>query len=134
MRGPLDAALISSLFLLMGCQGRLPDTASKLLGPTTLEVVVEADEEHLGHSIDESGGHSVWCEGLRARLLPSDEVLMIYSINNPFGKSAHRLEKGHRYQVRFTGELGTGIMSYDGKCLDLAQITQVVEIDRSANR
>ena len=134
MRGTLVAALISALSPLIGCQGRPPNTASRLPSVTTLQMVVEADEEHLGHNLDESGGHSVWCDGLRARLLPSDEALMIYSINRPFSKSAHRLEKGHRYQVRFTGELGTGIMAYDGKCLDLAQITEVVEMDGSANR
>lgn len=99
-----------------------------------MQIVIDADEEHLGHNINESGGHSVWCDGVRARLLPSDEALMIYSINNPFSKSSYRLEKGHRYQVRFSGEFGTGIMAYDGKCLDLAQISQVVEMDHSADR
>ena len=128
MRGEIIVALMIAMGLVAGCQPPKEDSSDKQSRPLTLRIAIDSEEEHLGHNINESGGHSVWCDGIRARIVPSNEEFMIYSTNSPFKNSAYRFEKGHRYDVRFSGELGTGIMAYNGKCVSLDQVSEVIEL------
>ncbi len=65
MRGVCIVTLIGSLSFLPGCRHPTQPTSDKPARPTTFQIVIKANEEHLGHNIDESGGHGVWCDGIR---------------------------------------------------------------------
>src|SRR5688572_2556436 len=105
----LVVSLIGMLHL-ASCSGSHVKTASNP-NPSaggTIQIEVEDAETHLGHNIDESNGHSVWCDGSHTRLLPSGEPLVIYWINNAIKNSTYRFSKGERYEVIFSGEIETG--------------------------
>lgn len=124
MRGTLISTMAVCLLLFNGCNTK-ENTPEPLTHLMTLQIEIDGDELHLGHSSNETGGHSVWCDGLPARLLPSKEAFMIYSINRPISEGQHRFEKGHRYEIRVAGTLGNGVMGYKGKCVSLEQISEV---------
>jgi hypothetical protein len=124
----LKLYLLTICFLLAACQRSQEQPEARSTDIKMVQVQVDADEEHLGHNIDESGGHSISYDGARARLLPSNEPLMLYSMNRPMSDLEHQFVKDRQYELRFNGDLGNGVMAYEGKCLDVAQLIDVVEL------
>lgn len=92
-----------------------------------VQVEVMNAEEHFGHNINESGGHSVWCDGCKTRLVTSGDPFVIYWINNQIKDTTFRFKQGQKYSVWFTGDMETGVMAYEGKCIDLRKIVKVEE-------
>jgi len=92
-----------------------------------IQIEILKADEHFGHSITESGGHSVWCDGCRARLVPSGDPFVIYWMNNAIKDAGFVLELGQKYRVRLTGDVGTGVMGYEGKCIDIRQVMELEE-------
>jgi hypothetical protein len=90
--------------------------------------VVNADE-HFGHNINEGGGHSVWCDGCRTRILETGEPFVVYWVNNRIEDTPFQFSQGRRYAVWFAGEMGKGVMAYEGKCVDIVQVVKVEELD-----
>ncbi len=117
---------LCALAALSGCSSVSPERAGQD-GAQTIQIEVVTAEEHLGHNITESGGHSVWCDGCKARLVSSGEPFVIYWINNAIKDSSFRFEAARKYKVLFTGDFGTGVMGYEGKCIDLQQVVKLEE-------
>jgi hypothetical protein len=117
---------LCSLTVLCGCSSTSPEHTGEDVSQT-IEIEVVTAEEHLGHNIDESGGHTVWCDGCKARVVPSGEPFVIYWINNAIENSNFRFKTGQKYKVLFAGEVGTGVMAYEGMCIDLQQILKLEE-------
>lgn len=92
-----------------------------------IQIEVLAAQEHLGHNITARGVHTVWCDGCRARLADSGDPFVIYWINNQIKNTPFRFREGRKYTVWFTGELGSGVMGYQGKCIDIGQVVKVEE-------
>ena len=115
-----------ALTILCGCSG-VPSKDTARGTSQVIQIEVVKAEEHLGHNINESGGHSIWRDGCRARLLPSGEPFVIYWINNAIKDTTFRFKASQKYRVTFTGVLETGVMSYQGKCLDVRQIVKLQE-------
>jgi hypothetical protein len=109
-----------------GCSSTRTERAGKELAQTVQIEVVKA-EEHFGHNINESGGHSVWCDGYMTRLVDSGDPFVIYWINNQIKDTTFQLKHGQKYTVWFTGDVGTGVMAYQGKCIDLRQVVKLEE-------
>ena len=124
MRWPIFAAVL--LLATCGCRSVLPNKAGEK-PPRTIDIEVVTAEEHLGHNIVEGNVHTVWCDGCRTRLVGSGEAFVIYWINNRIQNTPFRFSKGRKYTVWFTGELGAGVMGYQGKCIDIGQVTRVEE-------
>lgn len=120
------AVILCALTLLYGCRNA-PSKDTGRDASQVVQVEVVKAEEHLGHSIDESEGHSVWCDGCRARLLPSGEPFVIYWINNAIKETTFRFKSSQKYSITFTGEIETGVMAYQGKCIDVRQIVKLQE-------
>jgi hypothetical protein len=114
------------LLAILGCRNTVSNRAEEKAAQT-VEIEVVAALEHLGHNFTEEGLHSVWCDGCRARLVPGGEPFVIYWINNRIKDTSFRFVAGRKYTVRFTGELKTGVMAYEGKCVDIGQVEQVEE-------
>ena len=95
--------------------------------PQTVQIEILKAEEHLGHNINESGRHTVWYDGCRARLVDSGEPFVIYWVNGLRGDTPYEFEEGRKYTVRFTGEIESGVMGYEGKCIDLRQVVGMEE-------
>jgi hypothetical protein len=121
----LLAICVIGMLHLAGCSSSHVKTASDPSAGATIQIEVEDAETHLGHNINESNGHSVWCDGCRARLLTSGEPFVIYWINNAIKDSNYRFAKGEKYEVVFSGDIETGVMGYEGKCIELGQITEI---------
>jgi hypothetical protein len=71
--------------------------------------------------------HTVWCDGCRARRLPSGEAFVIYWINNTIKNTSFQFKENRKYTVTYTGALATGVMGYQGKCIDIRQIVELDE-------
>jgi len=121
-----SAIVLFVLATFCGCGSTRTDRLGNELSQTVQIEVVKA-EEHLGHNINESGGHSVWCDGCRCRLVTSGDAFVIYWINKPIKDTAFRFKEGQKYTVWFTGNIGTGVMGYEGKCIDLRQVVKLEE-------
>ncbi len=126
--GARSAVVAAGILALAGCA--LPsqhEAPGRPAGVVRIEVV--RTEEHLGHSINEGGGHSVWCDGTRARVIGTGEDFVVFWINNEIARLPYRFEEGRRYTVRYSGALGDAVMGYEGKCLHVGSITDVQPID-----
>ena len=110
-----------------GCESERP-TNDGNADPRTLEIVVVESEEHLGHNILETGEHTVWIDGCTARIVESDEPFVIYWVNNAIKDSSWSFETGKTYRLRYSGDLETGVMGYQGKCIDVSQVEQLEEL------
>jgi hypothetical protein len=117
------------LLVLWACSREPQDQPHKQASQVVHIEVLNA-EEHLGHNITESGIHTVWCDGCRARIVTTGEPFVIYWINNQISETAFRFDEGRKYTVYFTGEPGTGVMGYHGKCIDIGQVEKVEEADK----
>jgi hypothetical protein len=95
---------------------------------STIRIVVDVAEEHLGHNVNESNGHSIWCDGCRAHELVSGDPFVIYWTNFTSRESRHSFVSGASYEVTFEGALGSGVMGFEGKCIDIDQVKQVKEL------
>lgn len=109
---------------LCGCRSA-PSHATGEKTPRAIDIEVVTAEKHLGHNITPEGVHTVWCDGCRARLVASGDPFVIYWINRQIGDTPFRFIEGRKYTVWFTGELQTGIMGYEGKCIDVLQVVKV---------
>lgn len=105
------------------CFGKPMETQRSQEAVVIIEIL--KPEEHLGHSIDENGGHSTWCDGSRGRIPGSGEDFVIWWNNGENKDRPFRFEPGKTYSVEFKGKLGTGVMGYQGKCLHLGQVLKV---------
>ena len=119
-------AVLCGLAVLCGCSSSSPQRAGQDRAQT-IQIEVVTAEEHLGHNLNGSGGHSVWCDGCKARLVTSGEPFVIYWINNAIKGSGFQFKAARKYKVRFSGGVGTGVMAYQGKCIDLRQMVEVEE-------
>lgn len=82
-----------------------PRSASQGKSPNTVQIEILKAEERLGHNINESGGHTIWCDACTDRLVDSGESFVIYWINNQIADTPYRFEEGRKYTVRFTGDI-----------------------------
>jgi len=123
-----SAVAAAGLLALAGCA---PPTQHEVAGQPANIVRIEVvrASEHLGHSIDQGGGHSVWCDGARARIVGTGEDFVIFWINTTPANLPFRFEEGRRYAVRYSGELEDAVMGYEGKCLHVGSITGVEPLD-----
>ncbi|NQT85347.1 hypothetical protein HQ560_01195 [bacterium] len=112
------------LAMLCGCNGKLREQPGKD-APQRVRVEIVKAAEHLGHDTTVAGEHAVWCDGCRARVVGTGEPFVIYWINNQIKNTPFRFSEGRKYAVWFTGEVGTGVMAYQGKCIDIGQIVRV---------
>ena len=117
---------LCALTALYGCSSISPEHTGQD-GAQAIQIEVVTAEEHLGHNITESGGHSVWCDGCKAQLVSSGEPFVIYWINNAIKNSGFRFKAARKHKVLFTGDVGTGVMGYQGKCIELRQVVRVEE-------
>ena len=106
--------------------GRTNRTGEKPSRAIDIEVVTA--KEHLGHNITAGGVHTVWCDGCKARLVDSGDPFVIYWINNQIKNTPFRFSEGRKYTVWFTGELGSGVMGYQGKCIDIGAFCKTCEL------
>jgi hypothetical protein len=120
------AIVLCVLATCCGCSSFRTERAGNALSQRVQIEVVNA-EEHFGHNINESGGHSVWCDGCRTRLVTSGDPFVIYWINNQIKETAYRFKQGQKYTVWFTGDIGSGVMAYRGSCIDLRQVVKLEE-------
>ena len=83
--------------------------------------------EHLGHPTAEgnSNVHPVWCDGCRGRLVGTDEEFVIWWNSGENQDAPHRFENGQTYEVQYEGELQSGVMGFQGKCLHIRQLKSV---------
>jgi hypothetical protein len=109
-----------------GCRSA-PSHATGEKAPRAIDIEVVTAQEHLGHNITEEGVHTVWCDGCRARLAGSGDPFVSYWGNNQIKNTSFRFREGRKYTVWFTGELQTGVMGYQGKCIDIGQVVRVEE-------
>ena len=114
------------LLAVCGCRS-MPSNRTGEKPSRAIDIEVVTAEEHLGHNIAEGNVHTVWCDGCRSRLAGSGDPFVIYWINNQIKNTPFRFGEGQKYTVWFTGELGTGVMAYQGKCIDIGQIVRVEE-------
>lgn len=112
--------------MLCGCNSALREHTGREV-PQLIRVEVVKADEHFGHNITEAGVHTVWCDGCRARVVETGDPIVIYWINNQVKNTPFRFREGRKYAVWFTGELGTGVMGYQGKCIDIGQVVRVEE-------
>jgi len=115
------------LLLLPGCTTAPAGHSAKQVSRAVQVEVVNGDE-HFGHNINEGGGHSVWCDGCRTRILKTGESFVVYWINNQIKDTPFRFSQGRRYAVWFTGEMEKGVMGYQGKCVDIRQVVKVEQM------
>lgn len=120
------ATALCALTVLCACNHSRPRHTARD-GVQTIEIEVVAAAEHLGHDLTESGGHSAWCDGCRARLVATAEPFVIYWTNDAIRDSRFRFKAAQRYRLRFTGDVGTGVMAYQGKCIELGQVVELEE-------
>ena len=122
-----ESIIIAMLLLAVcGCRS-VPSNRADQKPARAVDVEVVTREEHFGHNITEGGVHTVWCDGCRTRLAGSGDPFVIYWINNQIKNTSFRFSQGRTYTVWFTGELGTGVMGYQGKCIDIGQVVRVEE-------
>ena len=89
-------------------------------------IEVVAAKEQLGHNITEGQVHTVWVDAVRGRIVGTDDPFVIYAVNSPLEKAPFRFEQGKHYTVTFTGDIQKGVMGFQGKCIDIAQVVRVV--------
>ena len=130
-----DCALLHViLFMFCGCSSAAPLRTGKE-GWQALQVEVVNADEHLGHNISEGGGHSVWCDGCRMRILATGEPFVIYWVNDAIKDTPFRFGQGRRYTVWFAGKIEKGVMGYEGKCIDIGQVVKLKKMDqRTSNQ
>lgn len=88
--------------------------------------VIEA-KQHLGHNITESGGHSVWIDACRGRLADSDEEFVIWWNGGEIRDHPFQFETGKTYRLAYEGDLETGVMGFEGKCIHIKRLKSVQE-------
>ena len=98
-------------------------------GETQLTIRVTNADEHLGHSTAAEGAsvHPVWIDGCRGRIVGTDEEFMLWWNGGEIRDYPFQFEAGKTYKLSIKGELGDGVMGYQGKC---AHISQVLKVDR----
>jgi hypothetical protein len=121
-----NTIILCALAIVCGCSS-VPSKHTDRDASQVIQIEVVKSEEHLGHNSNESGGHSVWCDGCRVRLAPSGDPFIIYWINNQIKDTTFRFKQGQKYTVWFTGDVGTGVMAYQGRCIDLRQVVKLEE-------
>jgi hypothetical protein len=124
IRSCLVLCLTISTFF--GCNSTVSNGTSEE-GLQMVELAVVEPVEHLGHNIDEGGGHSVWCDGCRTRIVATGQPFVIYWVNNEIASTDFEFQKGRTYAVQFAGEMEHGVMGYTGKCIGIGQVASVTE-------
>jgi hypothetical protein len=124
MRESISIAIL--LLAACGCKSA-PSNRTGEKPSRAVDIEVVTANEHLGHNIAAGNVHTVWCDGCRTRLAGSGDPFVIYWINNQIKNTPFRFSQGQKYTVWYTGELGTGVMGYQGKCIDIRQIVRVEE-------
>jgi hypothetical protein len=128
MRLQMIAPCFVGLLTLIGCTRKFDKVTASPTSGESVYIQIEDVETHLGHNVDESNGHSIWCDGCRCHVVPSGESFFVYWYNNANKNSDIEFEIGHKYEIRYAGEMGTGVMGYEGKCIDIAQIESIKEL------
>jgi hypothetical protein len=128
MRLHMIASCFVGLLPLLGCTGKMDKVTAIPTSGESIHIQIDEVETHLGHNVDESSGHSIWCDGFRGHVVPSGESFCVYWYNNANKNSDIKFENGHKYEILYAGEMGTGIMEYEGKCIDLTQIEGIKEL------
>ena len=86
--------------------------------------VIDANQ-HLGHNLTESGGHSVWIDACRGRLNGTDEEFVIWWNAGEIRDYPFKFEKGKTYKISFQGDVEDGVMGFEGKCLHVGKVKSV---------
>ena len=129
MKRCLCCIMSIALICFAGCLYPNVDSWEEESSPESkIRIVVDVAEEHLGHNVNENSGHSVWCEGCRAHELVSGDPFVIYWTNATKGEERYKFVSGTSYEVSFDGEIGKGVMGFEGKCIDLTQVKEIKKL------
>ena len=71
--------------------------------------------------------HPDWIDGCVGRLVSSGEIFAIWWNNNEIKDMPWRFEKQKTYVIQYQGEIGNGVMAYEGKSLNVRQIVKMEE-------
>ena len=119
--------IATSAFLLslMGCQPA-PERTDRAENKQLTIRVLKADE-HLGHSTAAAGSsaHPVWCDGCRGQIVGKKEEELMVWWNN--GDNPLQLQDGKTYTLHVQGELGDGVMGFQGKSIHVGQVLKIEE-------
>ncbi len=127
------ALTLAASLLLTGCDKKSEDGNQPVENKNSLRFTIKEPQEHLGHSSDIIEGHyihPVWIDGCRGRLVDSNEDFIIWWSNEDELRGLPlKFQAEKTYEIRFSGELETGIMGYKGKCIQAKRIEELVEAD-----
>jgi hypothetical protein len=126
MRLATLARFVLIVSLALGCSNQQEKATAGSI--TKIQIVVTEPDEHFGHNVDESSGHSIWCDGCSARIHLTGEPFVVYWINNAIKNSDYRFEKGQKYNISFEGGIGKGVMGLEGMCIGLEQVKAVSKL------
>jgi hypothetical protein len=124
---PVSVALTSAT-LVSGCASSAGRAAQTALRTATIRM--QKTNVHFGHSTaqrDDMLVHPDWIDGCTGSLVGTGEPFAIWWNNNEIRDLPLRFEAGKTYLVEFRGEMGTGIMGYEGKCLHVQSIVKSQE-------
>jgi hypothetical protein len=117
--------ILIALLLAVGCT-RPYETVDRSRGAKLTIRVTQADE-HLGHSTEAggSGGHPVWIDGCRGQIVGTDEELMLWWNGGEINDYSFHFENGKTYKLTIKGEVGDGVMGFQGKSIHIDQVLKV---------
>ena len=120
----ISMVMFVALLTVTGCALR-PGRVSAQEAVHTVNLESLSGVEHLGHDTNENSVHTVWIDGVRARVVGTGEPFVIFWVNSKLEDTPFRFAPGKRATVTFVREIQDGVMGYEGKCIDLEQVREV---------